>query len=227
MGSQILNRIRKMNPDLEILSCSDWDFRPYGEVIRISHEEDLELRKAMKRTPVPESGNIFVASDPSLEELPLVTMSRRKFFGEMPVQAGYCNGRGYTMNALEYHRCSEVNYTTTGMVLLLGRQDQLFNGYIASGSLKAFYVAPNTAVVIHPGILHFAPLRVKEDGFNCMVILEKGTNEPIPLGERAPYDDEESLLWMRNKWLVCHSDSPQAEKGAFPGIKGRNIQLMI
>ena len=38
---------------------------------------------------------------------------------------------------------------------------------------------------------------------------------------------EEALLWMTNKWMVCHPDSPQAAKGAHVGIRGENLQLRL
>ena len=53
-----------------------------------------------------------------------------------------------------------------------------------------------------------------------------GTNEPLDaVDSTAP--GEEKLLWMRNKWMLCHPDSPQREKGAFVGISGENLDLRI
>ena len=43
----------------------------------------------------------------------------------------------------------------------------------------------------------------------------------------AAAEGEEALLWMQNKWLLCHPDSPQAQKGAFVGIRGENLRLEI
>ena len=79
---------------------------------------------------------------------------------------------------------------------------------------------------IHPLVLHFAPCRVKESGFNCLVLLTRGTNAPLP-AVKTGAEGEEALLWMRNKWLICHPDSPQAVKGAFVGIRGENRVLKL
>ena len=52
------------------------------------------------------------------------------------------------------------------------------------------------------------------------------TNTPLKQVDTAA-PGERKLLWMRNKWLTCHPDSPQAEKGAFVGISGDNLDLRI
>ena len=79
---------------------------------------------------------------------------------------------------------------------------------------------------IHPLVLHFAPCRVIDEGFDCLVVLEKDTNTPLEQVDTAA-PGERKLLWMRNKWLTCHPDSPQAKNGAFVGISGENLDLRI
>ena len=38
----------------------------------------------------------------------------------MPVQIGYCNGHNSKLNAVEYHRSSEINVAATDAILILG-----------------------------------------------------------------------------------------------------------
>ena len=57
-------------------------------------------------------------------------------------------------------------------------------------------------------------------------VLTEGTNSPLDAVDTA-LSGEDGMLWMRNKWMLCHPDSPQAEKGAFVGIAGDNITLNI
>jgi len=33
------------------------------------------------------------------------------------------------------------------------------------------------------------------------------------------------LLWAKNKWLLAHPDSPEAQEGAYVGLNGENLQL--
>ena len=218
----ILDALRAANPGLPLCRVTDECFRAFGRILPVPGMD--RLAAALAETPVPAAGNTYTASAPVLEETEAVRFLARTVFGEMPVQAGFCNGRGCTLNALEYHRSSEVNFSATGLVLLLALPGDLWDGRMDSSAVTGFYLPPLTAVEIYPRVLHFAPCRISEDGFNCLVVLPKGTNAPLSrVDTNAP--GEEKLLWMTNKWLTCHPDSPQAEKGAFPGISGRNITL--
>ena len=130
------------------------------------------------------------------------------------------------LNEACLNECSEINYTTTGLVLLLALQSDIVDGRLDSGSVVGFYLPPETLVEIFPGTLHFAPCRVKEEGFNCLVVLEKGVNSPLSHVDTAA-PGEEKMLWMRGKWMLCHPDSPQKQKGAYVGITGENLKLAI
>ncbi len=220
---KMLNLLREKNEGLKLYSVLDPAFRRYGRVLSA---DTAELAEALAGTAIPEEGNCYQASVPELEAVKMMTALKRISFGEMPIQAGFCNGRGFKLNAMEYHKCSEVNFTTTGLVLLLALPEQLDDGKLDSADVVGFYLPAGVLVEIFPMVMHFAPCRISEDGFRCLVVLEKGTNEALDaVDTTAP--GEEKLLWMRNKWMTCHPDSPQKEKGAFVGIHGENLALKI
>lgn len=219
-----VERLRALNPELKIYSVFDDCFKSYGRVLPAAADDGF--LRAFNAQPIPEQGNSYVASVPELEETEFIRGLYRSVFAMMDIEAGYCNGHGHMLNALEYHKCSEVNYSTTGLVLLLALPGSMDDGRLDSSSVCGFYLPPNTAVEIFPLVLHFAPCRVSEGGFNCLVLLERGVNSPLDqIDTSAP--GEEKLLWMRGKWLTCHPDSPQAQKGAFVGISGTNTDLKI
>ena len=219
----VLTMLREKNPELRLFSVLDPEFRRYGRVL---NADTNQLAEALEATPIPETGNCYVASLPELEAVDLMPGLQRAAFGEMPIQAGFCNGNGYKLNAMEYHKCSEINFTTTGLVLLLALPEQLHDGTLNSADVVGFYLPEDVLVEIFPMVLHFAPCRIAEEGFRCLVVLERGTNAPLSsVDTTAP--GEEKLLWMRNKWMTCHPDSPQKEKGAFAGIYGENLKLAI
>ena len=219
----MLKMLREKNPGLKLYSVLDPEFRRYGRVL---NAETGELAAVLAATSIPEEGNCYKASVPALEAVPLMKSLRRTVFGEMEIQAGYCNGHGYKLNAMEYHKCCEINFSTTGLVLLLALPEQLDDGRLDSADVAGFYLPAGALVEIFPLVMHFAPCRISESGFNCLVVLEKGTNEVLPVVDTSA-SGEEKLLWMRNKWMTCHPDSPQKEKGAFVGISGENIALAI
>lgn len=218
-----LETLRECNPALRICAVTDAAFAPYGRVLPLN--DTAALHRALENTPIPDEGNRYVAS---LDALETACEAARALapFGGMPTQAGYCNGRGHKLNALEYHKCSEVNFSTTGLVLLLALPEDMEDGKLDSAAVRGFYLPPDTAIEVYPRVLHFAPCRVSADGFRCLVVLERGVNSPLDVpGPDA--DGEDRLLWMRGKWMTCHAASPQAEKGAFVGITGENWDLKI
>lgn len=223
--NDFLSALRDKNPALRLFSVLDDEFKTYGRVLE--GYDCTALADCLGKTDIPAEGNCYVASDPKLEALPLVQAVGAEIFGEMPLQAGYCNGHGFTLNAEEYHKCSEINFCTgDGAVLLLARFEDMENYTLDAGKVVGFYLPPSVLVEIYPRVLHFAPCRVSEEGFRCLVILEKGTNQPLSNSYKSAAG-EGKLLWMTNKWLICHPNSPQCEKGAYPGIHGDNIKLKI
>ena len=221
---EMLDFLREKNPNLPLYSVHDPAFAPYGRMLPIV--DPASLRAAMEKTVIPGTGNSYVASDPILEATADVRRLADTVYGGMAVQAGCCNGHGFTLNAEEYHKCSEVNYSTTGLVLLLALPGDIHDRHLDASAVVGFYLPPEVMVEIHPLVLHFAPCRVRPEGFTCLVVLTEGTNGPLPhVDPSAP--GEAGLLWMRNKWLLCHQDSPQAQKGAFVGVTGENLKLSI
>jgi len=88
---------------------------------------------------------------------------RRVFYGELPVQIGYCNGHNVLLNAVEYHRCSEVNVAATDAVLIVGRQqDVTENCTYDTAKMEAFLVEAGTAVELYATTLHYAPCSADE-----------------------------------------------------------------
>ena len=107
---------------MQIYEVTDPLFKEYGKII--DSVELTELLAEMKRTPVPEDV-VYVASEPKLEALAVMKELTDKTYGELPIQIGYCNGHNRKLNALEYHRSSEVDVAATELVLMLGKQQDI------------------------------------------------------------------------------------------------------
>lgn len=151
----MLEALRKANPHLPLYAVTDPAFAPYGKVLS---GDTSELYDALRQTDIPAEGNCYVASDAGLEAVDVIAHWQRTVYGAMAVQAGYCNGNGNRLNAMEYHKSSEVNFSDTGLVLLLALQSDLNGGRLRSADVKGFYLPPRAAVEIRPEVLHFAPL---------------------------------------------------------------------
>lgn len=218
----MLKHLKKFNPAMEINSIFDNSFKGFGKVIQ--GYDFSECIKIMENRSIPETGNTYVACDNELMNTTLSTELSNNFYGGSPIQIGYCNGNSNKLNALEYHKCSEIDVAITDLVLILGDIRDINQNQYLSSLAKIFYVPANTAIELYSTTLHFAPCKVSDNGFKSIIVLTKGTNEPIsklPI----PKNDEDKLLWMQNKWLIAHQESIPASKGAFSGIIGYNIEI--
>ena len=195
-------------------------FRKYGKVITSLKLE--EIVKEMANTPLPEDV-IYEPSITELEKLPIYDDLKTMIYGELPIQIGYCNGHNNKLNALEYHRSSEINIAATDLILLLGMQQHITDTYTYDTSkVEAFFVPANTAVEVYATTLHYAPCSVEGKGFRCVVVLPKDTN--LPLDESHGNSAEDKLLTAKNKWLIAHKDSGIKGDVHF-GLAGENITL--
>ena len=203
---------------MEIKKVNSKDFNVYGKIINLKNSN--ELIEAMENTPLPEDV-IYVPSDKVLEELDTYKQMSKSVYGDMPVQIGYCNGHNQKLNALEYHRSSEIDIAITDLILLIGRQQDIQKDYTYDTSnVEAFFVPKGTGVELYATTLHYAPCGIDGSGFKCVVVLPKGTNyEVTPISDEG----EDKLLTATNKWLIAHKDAHIA--GAFEGLKGKNIEV--
>ena len=207
---------------MHVYSVFDPEFKPYGKVLE--GYDTRELLEAMSQITLPEEGTAYEPGIESLERCGIFKELENRFYGGMPTQLGMCWGRNTRLNCLEYHRSSEVNIGTVDFVLLLAKQDEIDDGVLDTGKVKAFRVPAGAAVEVYATTLHFAPCQIPgEDGFRVAVALPKGTNTEKPEGE--PGCEEDRWLWARNKWLLAHPDTKQAKEGAHIGLRGVNLDL--
>ena len=204
---------------MNIKNVTDASFGKYGKIM--TEFSFGKILKEMEHTPLPKDV-IYVPSVEALEMLPEAAEVCRKGFGGLPIQIGYCNGDNHKLNALEYHRSSEIDIAATDLILLLGCQQDIGEEDIYdTDKVEAFFIPEGTAVELYATTLHYAPCSVNEGGFRCVVVLPKGTNEELPFEpERI---GENRLLTAVNKWLIAHEEA-QIE-GAFCGLKGENVSV--
>lgn len=205
---------------MKIQKVTDAAFAKYGRVIE--NVDFTQLLEALKKTPVPED----VAYEPSVEALeavPAMEELSRVIYGEMPIQIGYCNGHNTMLNALEYHRDSEINVAATDAVLMLGLLTDVEADHTYDTSkVEAFLVPAGTAVEVYATSLHYAPCHTEKDGFQVAIVLPRGTNYPLK-GKHAKAG-EDAMLTAVNKWLIGHAEGGLGE-GCFLGLRGKNLCL--
>ena len=204
-----------------IASVCDEAFAPYGDVL--DGYDTQELCRRLQRRATGE-GVRYQASLPELEALPLRTALEDRAFGGMPIQIGVCEGRNTRLNCLEYHQCSEINIGADDFILLVARREEIRNGRLDTGKVRAFRVPAGMAVRLYATTLHYAPCHTDETaGFRVLVALPRGTNTEKPaLRGGSP---EDKYLAACKKWLLAHSESAEAKNGAAVALRGENIDI--
>lgn len=216
---QKADRTDKEAYNMKTYEVTDPQFAEYG---RILTEVDITpMIEALKKTPCPEQGTIYVAGDPELEKLPSASAISSVLYGELPVQIGYCNGHNTMLNALEYHRSSEINAGTDDFYLILGKQtDITADMTYDTANCVAFHVPAGIAVEVYATTLHYAPCNKGGKGFRVLVVLPKGTNTEL----KDPHaGNENGHLTAVNKWLLGHPDGVEA--GQPLGLVGENLSI--
>lgn len=204
---------------MKILEVTDKAFRKYGRVI--TDVDFSELLEEMKNTPVPEDV-VYEPSVENLEEIPVFWELQDKIYGELPIQVGYCNGHNVKLNALEYHRSSEIDIAVNDLVVMLGCQQDITEDFTYdTARVEAFRIPAGTAVELYATTLHYAPCHIEEKGFQCVIVLPKDTNLDL---EEAHQGGEDGHLTAKNKWLLGHPEGGLPE-GSPMGLIGENLSL--
>lgn len=205
---------------IEVKSVKDAAFRKYGRVI--TGIDCSELIEKMGKTPLPDDV-IYIPSDSELEAVPVCKELTDSVYGELPIQIGYCNGHNSLLNAVEYHRSSEINIACDDLILLLGQQQDVNDDFTYDTSkIEAFKLPAGTMIECYATTLHYAPCGVDGGGFRCVIVLPRDTN--LDLEANIDKRGEDSLLVAKNKWLIAHPDAKIS--GAFNGLKGENISVL-
>ena len=200
-----------------IKSVNDPSFRKYGKVI--TGIDFSNISRAMMKLPCPDGDVVYEPGVAALENTPEAAVIQQSLYGGMPVQIGFCNGDNVLLNAVEYHRDSEINVAVTDLIMLWGSESDITDDFTYDTSkIVAFHIPAGTAVECYATTLHYAPCNYEGNKFRCVVVLPKGTNTDLDF--KADSTPEDKLLFARNKWLIGHPDAKI--DGAFNGLIGEN-----
>ena len=213
----MLEILRKLNPDIEIFGIHDEEFKTYGKVLDIDTDKIIEK---CEKIQLPEIGSSYFLSVEELENAENVEKIKEMLFGTLDAQIGLCLGYNSYLNALEYHNSSEINIAATNLVLILAHRYEMENDRIDSKKTVAFYLEKGDAVEIFATTMHFCPCQTSDDGFSCVVVLPKGTNDLLDK------KSDDKLLFKKNKWIICHENNTALiERKVEAGIYGPNYEI--
>jgi len=217
----MLAELRQRNPGLEILEVTDPGFAMYGT---IHHTVELpEMRRFLYAKEKTED-EFYVPCDDTLMEMEEAKQFKDDMFGQVPCQVGWYYGNGTKLNAIEYHKCSEVLYEYEPCILILGLLWDIKDDSLDTGTMKLFYVPANTCVELYATTLHYAPCRAGRGMVMQIVAQSMGTNTPL-LKPADGYERENKYLLQRNKWVLVHPEAAKLIPDGFVGLNGNNITI--
>ena len=204
-----------------LYSVNDPRLQKYGRVL---HYYDLGTSMdALLSLNIPQQGVLYVPSEPFLEKLPLYKYLKENIFGCSDIQFGYCCGHKHQLNALEYHRSSEVNLMATDAILLLGTREKMTVDFqYNNDDIEGFYIPAGTLIEMYSNTMHYSPLSVNTKGFSIGVFLPRGTNTALPKSGKK--EGEGALLTEINKWVIGYPNAKLPDS-VYRGLKGKNLSL--
>ncbi len=202
---------------MKLYQVTDKVFSKYGRVLDFNSTELIEKAASIE---MPQSGSRYEASVTQLEQCASFKTLKEEIFGELDIEVGCCWGHSDSLNALEWHKSSEINVAVTDMILFLGTLSEMEGNRYFSENVRAFLVKKGTTIEVYATTLHFCPCETDKNGFMSIVVLPKGTNLPL---DGKPKD---KLLFRKNKWLIAHEENTELiEKGVVAGIYGTNLKV--
>ncbi len=203
-----------------IKSVNDPSFRKYGKVI--TGIDFSNISREMMKLPCPDGDVVYEPGVAALENTPEAAVIQQSLYGGMPIQIGHCSGDNTYLNAVEYHRDSEINVAVTDCIMLWGSEQDITDDLTYDTSkMEAFLIPAGTAVECYATTLHYAPCNANGNKFRVVVVLPKGTNTDVETGKITTPEDK--LLFARNKWLISHKDANIA--GSHVGLVGENLHV--
>ncbi len=218
----MLQTLKAQNPKVPFHAVTDPAFRRFGRVV--DFDATALIAQCEKTAVMPASGSRYVPVMPELEALSAFEDVRRVLRGEGAFQIGCCWGYNTMLNCLEYHRASEHLIAVSDLVLLLAPQQDMEGLDLPGGKVEGFFVPKGTVVEVYATTLHYCPCQTADAGFRSIIILPRGTNEPLKA--TRPQGGDGRLLWAVDKWLIAHeSQAETIAGGAYPGLHGENFEI--
>lgn len=216
-------QICQLNPTYQIKPITDPSFKQYG-VIWENYDLTEVKNFAHNHFTIPSGPNVYVPSNPELEKCALFGELSRDIYAFMPLEAGQCMGHTSDFTAVEYHQGSEVNITLTDVIMVLAHRAILEekDSIDAQKEADLFYVPAGTVFEMYSDTLHYSPIMVHDSGFKVIVVLPKGSNQPLKYGLKT----HNPRIVKQNKFQLVHKcRTDKIAQGAIIGVTGDLIKI--
>lgn len=211
------------NVKYDIKQIDDPSFKQYGTIWNGFDITELETF-CQKNVKIDQQKNFYTPSNPELEKIALFREISNEVYAGMPIEAGECTGQTRDFTAVEYHQGSEVNIALTDVVMVLAHRAILEE----KGSIdprkdaKLFFVPAGTVFEMYSDTLHYSPIKVHHSGFEVIVVLPAGSNQPLP----EKFSAQNKRIVKKNKFQLVHAcREDKIKAGAQIGVTGDLIEI--
>ncbi len=184
-------------------------FLKYGKILDLDCKEIIAAMETY--TPLPD-GVEYIPSETHLESLSSFARLRDEVYGGLDIEFGYCNGDNHLLNAVEYHRSSEVDIAATDLILILGWQQDidLTTHAYDTEKMEVFFVPKGTAVELYATTLHyvFNDQDLKDGEISEVLQDEDRVNrikfKILTVTDRIDDHEAEIVRWIFNEFINCN-----------------------
>ena len=153
-----------------------------SNMVRVLDVDTAEFVATMKAKEAIKEGVVYEPSDADLEALPLFKQMQDEVYGGLEVEFGFCSGYNNKLNAVEYHRSSEIDIAATDLILMLGRQQDIdyTNNTYETKNIECFFCTSrysSRTLCDNSSLMHHVKKIMKNSV--VVVVLPKGTNLPL------------------------------------------------
>ncbi|MDN2453353.1 DUF4867 family protein [Lactobacillus sp. UCMA15818] len=218
----MLLKLQQRNPEYQIKKIDQNGFNDYGNLLQ---EYDLtDIKKFFgKKICCAKNGNFYNPSNNYLENMETIEKIGYDIYAGMNFTAGECTGQTQSFSAVEYHQGSEINIMLTDVVMVLGKRNQIINGFFnAAKDATLFFIPAGTVIEMYGDTLHYSPIKVHQEGFKAVVMVLQGTNQALPNN----FCSENTWIVKKNKFQAAHAiRKDKIAKGVIVGVSGELIKL--
>ncbi|KRL99016.1 DUF4867 family protein [Liquorilactobacillus satsumensis] len=219
---ETLNELKIKNPQYKIQNIEDASFKRYGMCYTCYALAEIK-QYFQKKAKLPAQGNEYNPSNSDLEKMGTIQQIERDVFAGMAVNVGECVGRTTSFSAVEFHQGSEVNIMLTDVVMVFGKRSEIKNGtFNAEKDAQLFFVPAGSVIEIFSDTLHYSPIMVRSPGFKVVVMVLKGTNQPL----EKSFKSNNPWIVKKNKFQAAHFvRKDKLASGVVQGVSGKLIKL--
>lgn len=167
----MLEKLKKLNPDIEIFDVTSEEFTTFGRIIKGMDVTEI-ITEAKKIEMIGNDSN-YKPSVEAFEKLNIAGEIKIKLFGESEIQVGYCWGYNSIFGATEWHTSSEINIAVTDLLIIVGHVWDVKDNTIDTSKFRLSMFIRVQFWSVMQQLCIMAPVRLKNKDLGGLLLFRK------------------------------------------------------